>query len=129
MGRKSVRRPEGVILRKRSKRLIIIIIIPAQIEAIQEDKLMIFIFFFGSCGPTLRNHRPALSCCRSVQLKNAASSICLSGKMFSTSVVLRRVRSCIRNGMPSTLTHGGEGIGYCQANGGEKNNIPDFADS
>lgn len=52
---------------------------------------------------TLRNHCPALSCCRSVQLKFEAFSICLSGKTFSTSVVLCRVRSCIRKGTPSTL--------------------------
>lgn len=57
----------------------------------------------SSATNTLRNHCPALSCCRSVQLKCEASSVCLPGKTFSTFVVLSKVWSCIRKGTPSTL--------------------------
>lgn len=57
----------------------------------------------------MRNQRPALSCCRSVQLKLEASSTCLSGKTLATSVVLCRVRSRIRKGTPSTLRRRGGG--------------------
>ena len=57
----------------------------------------------SSVTNTLRNHCPALSCCRSVQLKCEASSVCLPGKTFSTFVVLSKVWSCIRKGTPSTL--------------------------
>lgn len=52
---------------------------------------------------TFRNHWPAFSELKSVQLKSEASSYCLSGNTRLTFVVLLRVRSLMRNGTPSRL--------------------------
>lgn len=55
----------------------------------------------GVPSHTLRNHSPAFSLSRSVQLNLEACSEASSGNSCSTFVVLRRVLSCRRKGTPS----------------------------
>lgn len=59
------------------------------------------------CSQTFRNHWPALSLCRTVQLSMEAGLRASSGNSSSTLVVRRKVASCMRKGTPSRLWEGG----------------------